>query len=121
MWSSIKAAIKSCIATCVLSWMPLRQSSQGEVDRPPGLGTADYCFGPLHVVHARFEGHHGDLLLAANGVGELFLDAVVGLLLRRVGNLRELSVAAAPGEDTLLLVHMDGPLGTVKPDLRTRG
>src|SRR5262252_7375240 len=96
-------------------------ASQRQVHRLPGLGTADHGFGPLHVVHARFEGHHGDLLLAANGVGELFLDAVVGLLLRRVGDLRELSVAAAPGEDTLLLVHMNGALGTVKPDLRARG
>src|SRR5438874_550792 len=80
-------------------------ASQRQVDRLPGLGTADHGFGPLHVMHARFEGDHGDLLLAANGVGEFFLNAVVGLLLRRVGDLRELGIAAATGEDALLLVH----------------
>jgi hypothetical protein len=32
-------------------------------------------------MHARFEGHHGALLLPANGIGELFLHTVVGLLL----------------------------------------
>src|SRR5215471_999776 len=106
------------IATPPLS---LRKCSQRQVDRLPGLGTADHRFGPLHVMHARFEGDHSDLLLATNGVGEFFLHAVVGLLLRRVGDFRELSIAAATGEDALLLVHMDGPLGAVKPYLRARG
>src|SRR5262249_23630525 len=96
-------------------------ASQRQIDRLAGLGTADHRFGPLHVMHARFEGHHGDLLLAANGVGELFLHAVVGLLLRRVGDLRELGIAAATGEDVLLLVHMDGALGAIKPYLRACG
>src|SRR5215510_905492 len=104
--------------------MPLLTStsltSQRQVDRLPSLGTADHRFGPLHVMHARFEGNHGDLLLAVNGVGELFLHAVVGLLVRRVGNLRELGIAAATGEDVLLLVHMDGALGAIKPYLRAR-
>ena len=84
--------------------MPLLAStllaSQRQVDGLPCLGTADDRFGPLHVMHARFEGHHGDLLRAANGVGELFLDAVVGLLLRRVGDFRERSVAAAALKQT---------------------
>jgi hypothetical protein len=82
--------------------MSLRKCSQREVDRLPGLGTADHRFGPLHIMHARFEGDHGDLLLAANGVGEFFLHTVAGLLLRRVGDLRELGIAAATGEDALL-------------------
>ena len=75
-------------------------ASQWQVDRRPGLGTADHRFGPLHVIHAGFERNHGDLLLAANGVGELFVDAVVGLLLRRVGDFRELRVAAAALKQT---------------------
>jgi len=53
-------------------------------------------------MYTRFEGDHSDLLLAANGVGELFLHMVVGLLLRRVGDLRELGIAAATGEDAPL-------------------
>jgi len=47
-----------------------------------------------------FARHHGDLLLAANGVGELFLDAIVDLLLRRVGDFRALSVVAAALKQT---------------------
>ena len=39
------------------------------------------------------EGDHGDLLLSPYGVGELFLHPIVGLLLRRVGNLGKLGVA----------------------------
>src|SRR6266446_2834519 len=93
---------------------------QGEVERLPSLGTADHRFGPLHVMHARFEGDHGDLLRPANRVGELFLHAVVGLLLRRVGDCRELGVAAASGEDVLLLVHIDSALSAVKPALIAR-
>src|SRR5262245_23477885 len=121
MWISIKAAIKSRMATFVLARMPRCECLQGEVDRLPCLGTADDCFGPLHVMYARFEGHHGDLLFPTNGVSELFLHAVKGLLLWRVGDLRELSVATATGEDALLLVHLDGPFGAIKPYLRARG
>jgi hypothetical protein len=72
-------------------------------------------------MHTRFEGDHGDFLLPTNRVGELFFDAVVGLLLRRVGDGRELGVAAASGKDVLLLVHMDGALGAVQPYLCARG
>src|SRR5205807_2009231 len=101
--------------------MPLLAStmlpSQRQADRLPCLGTADHRFGPLHVMHARFKGDHGDLLRTANRVSELFLHAVVGLLLRRVGDLRELGIAAASGEDVLPLVHMDGALSAVKPCL----
>src|SRR5262245_23282122 len=71
-------------------------------------------------MHTRFEGDHRDLLLPANSVGELFLHAVVGLLLRRVGDLRELGIATATGEDVLLLVHIDSTLGAVKPYLCAR-
>src|SRR5262245_61170420 len=104
--------------------MPLLAStllaSHRQVDRLSCLGTADHRFGPLHVMHTRFEGDHGNLLLPANSVGELFLHPVIGLLLRWVGDLRELSIAAAAGEDVLLLVHIDGALGAVKPYLRAR-
>src|SRR6266511_4126066 len=77
-------------------WAYMVPALQGEIDRLPGVGTADHRFGPLHVMHARFEGDHRDLLRAASRVGELFLHAVVGLLLRRVWDLRELLVPAVP-------------------------
>ena len=100
---------------------PCKCASYSEVDCLPGLSTADHGFSPLHVMHTRFKGDHGDLLRAANRVGELFLHAVVGLRLWRIGDLRELGVAATSGEDVLLLVHMDGALGAVKPYLIARG
>jgi hypothetical protein len=70
-------------------------------------------------MHARLEGHHGDLLLPANGVGEFFLHAVVGLPLWRVEDRRKLGIAPAPGEEALLDIHMDGALGAVKPGVTT--
>jgi hypothetical protein len=70
-------------------------------------------------MHARLEGPHSDLLLPANGVGELFLHAVVGLLLWRVGDRRKLGIATASGEEALLDIHMDGALGAVKPGVTT--
>src|SRR5262249_41192668 len=42
-------------------------------------------------MHAGLERHHGDLFLVANGVGELFLDVVVGLLLRQADADRKCS------------------------------
>ena len=39
-----------------------------EVGHLPGLGTANHRLGPLHLMHARFEGDHGDCLLPANRV-----------------------------------------------------
>ena len=68
-------------------------------------------------MHTRLEGHHGDLLFPANGIGELFLHAVVGLLLWRVGDRRKLGIATASGEEALLDIHMDGALGAVKLDV----
>jgi hypothetical protein len=70
-------------------------------------------------MHTRFEGHHGDLLFPANGIGELFLHVVVGLLLWRVGDRRKLGIATASGEEALLVLHMDGALGAVKPGVTT--
>src|SRR5262245_52529485 len=95
-------------------------ASQRQADRLSCLGTANHCFGPLHVMHTRFEGCHSDPLLPANSGGELFLHAVVGLILRRIGDLCELGIAAATSEDVLLLVHIDSALGAVKPYLRAR-
>ena len=46
---------------------------------------------------------------------ELYLHAVVVLLLWRVGHCRELGIATASGADVLLLVHMDSALGAVGP------
>jgi hypothetical protein len=70
-------------------------------------------------MHTRFEGHHDDLLFPANGIGELFLHVVVGLLLWRVGDRRKLGIATASGEEALLVLHMDGALGAVKPGVTT--
>lgn len=70
-------------------------------------------------MHTRFEGHHGDLLFPANGIGELFLHVVVGLLLWRVGDRRKPGIAPASGEEALLVIHMDGALGAVKLDVTT--
>jgi hypothetical protein len=77
-------------------------------------------------MHTRFEGHHGDLLFPANGIGELFLRVVIGLLLWRVGDRRKLGIATASGEEALLVLHMDGALGAVKlgvttPSAKARG
>ena len=70
-------------------------------------------------MHARFEGHHGAFLLPANGIGELCLHAVVGLPLWRVGDRRKLGIATASDEEALLVLHMDGALGAVKPGVTT--
>src|SRR5215813_4513430 len=94
---------------------------QRQIDRLSSVGAADHRFGPLHVMHARFEGNHGDLLRAANRIGELFFHTVEGPPFRGIGDLSELFVAAASGEDLLLLVNLDGALGAVKPDLIARG
>ena len=103
--------------------MPLLAStllaSQRQEDYLPGLSTADHRFGPLHVMHARFEGDHSDLLLATNSVGEFFFHAVVGLLLWRVGDRRKLGIATTSGKEALLVLHMDGALGAVKLGVTT--
>ena len=77
---------------------------------PVRSGATDDRLGAPHLVNARLERDHGDLLIASNGVGELILHPVESLPLQGIRNLGELSVAPTSGEGVSLLVDRYGAL-----------
>src|SRR5262245_59269388 len=93
-----------------------------DVHRLTARRTLGHCIGELHVMHAVLEVGVRDLLAPADGTHELFFHPPADALLRRDGDLLQLSVAPPPtGEPLGVGLDAQRPLAAEDPRLRGRG
>src|SRR5262245_56489542 len=87
-----------------------------DVHRLTACRALGHCICELHVPHTVLEVGVRDLLAPADGADELFLHPPADTLLRRDGDLLQLSVAATPAREALGVdLDVQRPLATEDP------